>query len=314
MLKPKAVGSIVIIYALAAHLWGGIGFLGLIVSSEKPLYQVNPYMFLLSMLPGLYLLSYLAGGIGLILLCHWAGKVVFLAAIVELIAGVVTLVSSFAIRKTWDITIGSSIFLVLYGLAGLVVPGVIAYMALWLHRHPDAWQLSPPIKLKGTEAIHEQRISERKEHHGYIFWGIIVIGAILPWIVGITVKLYLDAHGKPTLPWSYFINFGSLIFLIPVSVWFAIPYIILAYVARNLLAKPFWGLESYVARLLFIGGGLVGGCIGTVMKFIEVFWEFDPLFFVIPLWVYYIPHMLIGLFVGFLVVRGVEKYFLHNSN
>ena len=143
---------------------------------------------------------------------------------------------------------------------------------------------------------------------GYIFWVIIAIGAILPWIVGIAVKLYLDTHGKPTLPWSYFIDFGTFIFLIPLSVWFAIPYIILAYVARNRLTKPFWGLESYGARLIFISGGLVGGCIGTVMIFINVFWEFNFLFFLIPIWIYYIPHMLGGLFVGFLVAKGVEKY------
>jgi hypothetical protein len=132
---------------------------------------------------------------------------------------------------------------------------------------------------------------------------------MLPWIVGVTVKLYLDAQGKPTIPWSYFVSGGGLILLIPVSIWWAFPFIALAFAGRSLLRKPFWGLELYSARILFMSGGLIGGCIGAVRSFTDIFWEFDPVYLIVPIWLFYIPHMLIGLLLGFVVATVFEKHF-----
>jgi hypothetical protein len=307
MLKPKVVGYIVAIYTLEVHMWDVTGFLLLLISNEKPLIQVNLEILLKEILYGVCLLSYLAGGVGLILFRHWAGWVVFLTTVVELTAstaGIVMRVSSFVINKQSDITIGSLVISGLPGVGDLVIPGIIAYMTLRLLRRPDVWK-SSSITPKSKEAIHEHRCLAEKRRYRYVFWGIIITGAILPWFVGIAVKLHLDALAKSTLPWSYFINLGSLIYLAPFSVWFAIPYIILADIALNLLAKPRWGLASCRARLLFIGGGLVGGCVGTVLTFIEVFSHFDVLLIQAPVWIYYSPHMIGGLIVGYAVAKAV---------
>jgi hypothetical protein len=148
----------------------------------------------------------------------------------------------------------------------------------------------------------------------FIFWEIIVIGTLLPWIVGIGVKLYLDAHGKPTIPWSYFLTIGSIIVLIPVSVWWGLSYIILASVATRLLSKPFWGLDSRMARLIFFLGGFLAGCAGLVVGFTDVFREFDPLFMIVPMWYVSFPHMIGGLLLGFILGRVVQKRTPPQSN
>jgi hypothetical protein len=132
-----------------------------------------------------------------------------------------------------------------------------------------------------------------------IFWIIVAIGMSLPWLVGIAVKLYLSMQGKPTFSLSYFLNIGSILLLIPVTIWWALPFIGLAYLSRNLLYKPIFGLQSYVARLVFILCGLLGGCIGEIIVFTGVFEEFDPMIFFIPVWRLYFPYMLGGLVVGF---------------
>lgn len=134
------------------------------------------------------------------------------------------------------------------------------------------------------------------------------MGLLLPWTVGIGVKLYLDAHSKPTLPWSYFLNVGSLLLFIPLSFWFAVPYLGLIYFARRILPGPWRGLQSARARVLVVVAGLLGGCIGTVFTFMKVFWEFDPLYFFIPLlWIYYVPPMVGGVLVGFWIAKILDK-------
>jgi hypothetical protein len=157
-------------------------------------------------------------------------------------------------------------------------------------------------------------MTEVNERTRQIFWVIIATGIMLPWIVGIAVKLYLSVLGRPTVPWSYFLNIGSLIFLIPVSIWWAFPYIGLAYLGRKLLSHSFLGLQSYAARVIFLLGGLLGGCVGTIIVFVGVFWEFDPLFVLVPFWIDYLPYMGAGLFVGFLIARTVQRSSLERSN
>jgi len=150
-------------------------------------------------------------------------------------------------------------------------------------------------------------MTEANERTNQIFWAIITTGIVLPWIVGISVKLYMSALGRPTVPWSYFLNIGTLIFLIPVSIWWSVPYIGLAYLARKLLPRPFLGLQSYAARALFLLAGFLGGCVGTVIVFIGVFSEFEPLVALAPMWIFYLPYMGFGLIVGFFVAKTVQK-------
>lgn len=163
-------------------------------------------------------------------------------------------------------------------------------------------------------------MEQTKERTRQIFWAIIAIGIASPWIVGITVKLYLSAQGQPTLPLTYFLHLESLLIIwIPASIWWAIPYIGLAFFAHKVLSHSFLGLKSYTARVIFVSCGFLGGCVGTVIVFVGVFWEFDPLFLFLPLlWIYYPLFLgallLLGLLFGFLIARSVQGRSLDQTN
>ena len=90
-----------------------------------------------------------------------------------------------------------------------------------------------------------------------VFWIIISVGLSLPWLTGIGVKLYLDAHGSPTMQWSSFLGFSSLVFEIFASIWWGVGYIVLAFLARRLLSTSPLGLELFklpiVVILLVVG-------------------------------------------------------------
>ncbi|NNE07917.1 MAG: hypothetical protein HKN20_05075 [Gemmatimonadetes bacterium] len=139
-------------------------------------------------------------------------------------------------------------------------------------------------------------------------WKIIAAGMTAPWIVGATVKLYLQSLNRPTLPWSYFLNGQTLLFMIPMSVWFSIPFFVLAVLhGRVIAARPFMKIESYRGRFWLTMCVCAGGVIGVCHSFVSVFWVFDPLYILLPLWAAYLPDMLIGFVVGVAVGRRVDR-------
>jgi hypothetical protein len=131
----------------------------------------------------------------------------------------------------------------------------------------------------------------------WIFWFIVATGMILPWAVGIGVKIYLDAQGLPTWPWRYFLDPARFILELTLTLVFASPFIALAFFARYLLSVQLWGTR-YWERLLVILCGLLGGAIGTVRTFLFVFVQFNPMILFGPLPLLYIDDMLRGLLVG----------------
>ena len=112
-----------------------------------------------------------------------------------------------------------------------------------------------------------------------IFWCITAFGLALPWIIGIGVKLYLEIQGKPTWPWSFFFQPHILIMSLICTVWFATPYIGLAFLARFILPRQSFFRTGYLERLIIILGGFVCGSVAAVKIFLSVFWEFDPIIF-----------------------------------
>jgi len=114
---------------------------------------------------------------------------------------------------------------------------------------------------------------------------IIGIGALLPWATGAGVKLYLQAIGRPTLPWSYFLAPESLLSELPLTAWLATPYLALALLARSVLRGdhvPFTGGLGQRERRALVLTSLLAGAACTVGTFIVIFWEFDPLYFFTP--------------------------------
>jgi hypothetical protein len=112
------------------------------------------------------------------------------------------------------------------------------------------------------------------------------VGALLPWATGAGVKLYLQAHGKPTLPWSAFVAPTDLLLEIPLTLWFASPYLVLAFVARAVFRDkrvPFLTTTSSGERRALVLLSLGLGSVCTIVTFKGIFWAFDPLYFVTPI-------------------------------
>jgi hypothetical protein len=137
----------------------------------------------------------------------------------------------------------------------------------------------------------------------WIFWSIVAAGMALPWAVGAGVKLYLDAQGLPTWSWWFFLNPARFVLEITLTLFFASPFIALAFLARYLLSVPLWGTR-YWERLAVIVCALVGGVIGTVRTFLWVFVQFNPMNLIAPLPLLYLDDMLRGLVVG-CVIAGL---------
>jgi hypothetical protein len=138
----------------------------------------------------------------------------------------------------------------------------------------------------------------------------IVTGLVLPWMVGLWVKIYLASHGRPTVPLQYFMSPGSLLIEAVLSAVFAIPFFVLARIGRLMIQGRFrvgTNVEetTFVLLLTYIAG--VGGMIKV---FIEVFWVFDPLSlifgFVLPF--HYAGYMIIGFLAGLLLVYVLRPF------
>ena len=134
-------------------------------------------------------------------------------------------------------------------------------------------------------------------------WLIAGAGAVVPWLSGAAVKVFLDMMGQPTWPWSAFLNPWQLLFLLPITVWISLPFFVLAYAAYRLLPRDFAGLTTRRSRQLFFVGGLVLGVIGAAVVFVDMFWLFSFEELLLPVWAGYLPYMLAGLGIGYLAGR-----------
>lgn len=127
-------------------------------------------------------------------------------------------------------------------------------------------------------------------------------GLLLPWGIAVGVKLYLQALGRPTWPWSdnsvYAIYFGQF-----ASVIAAAPLIILAILYRQWTVGNLGSARATPLQRRLVVLFAFAGCVaGMVRVFIDMFWEFDPLvLWFIPRVAMYLPWMAGGLVVGALL-------------
>ncbi len=138
-------------------------------------------------------------------------------------------------------------------------------------------------------------------------WKIIATGLFTPWLIGSLIKIYLDSLHKITYPWSYFLKPQGLAVFIPASIWWGIPFIVLAFLSRLLIKKDFLGIQSERGKFYLLMGALVGSFIGASRIFLSVFWLFDAIVIFVPIWIFYIPDLLIGLFIGWLIGRRIDS-------
>ena len=70
---------------------------------------------------------------------------------------------------------------------------------------------------------------------------------------------------------------------IPISVWWSIPFIVLAFVARFTLNKPGLNQSERDSRLIVILVAHVFGLLGMVVVFLEVFIAWDVGWWLLPI-------------------------------
>ena len=145
-----------------------------------------------------------------------------------------------------------------------------------------------------------ERIPNRAD--SVIVWTTAGAGLLLPWATAAGVKVYLYELGKPTWPWSTFAVYAPLGLLL--SVVYAAPFYGLALVARSwALGRIRWlASASPLQRRLVVLLTLLGGAVGMVRVFVDVFWVFDPLvlYYLQLVVLSYLPWMGGGLVVGIL--------------
>jgi hypothetical protein len=304
--KPKVLGWVCVFYALLVHAWHAIGplisLVVLVTSPEDARFSLS--WFALRLLPLVYFLFYLLGGIGLIMLRQRAALFVLLAAVAELIHDI----ALYNLSDRLASVAGLSAVDALRGLSTFIVPVAIALFSWWLWHRREALFVAASGTQTLEEAEQEPAAPSGKRYFRYMLLALLVFGIVIPVSSGVFVKLFLDSLGEPTIPWSYFANVATLILLIPLSAWWSLPYLMLVYAARNIRTKPLWGLKTYTARLVFIASGFVGGGLGTIGIFVNIFVEYDPLILFVPIWLYFMPFIVAGLLIGYAIAKGLEVY------
>lgn len=291
MNNPRTLGGIVVGYGIIR--WSTAGGILPYAWHTNPIVLVGLSFLLFG--------AYLTGGIALIRFKAWGAQFVFYTALLD------GFLNTAAFAFLSDLSMDFHFLLVGTFLATVVPPGLIAALAWRLRRNSENWESRSKSKVTETRTPPPANRSEAAALGKRVFWGIIAVGALIPWIVGAGVKLYLDSQGRPTHPWSTFLNASTILWIIPLSAWLSLSYIVFAFAAQRLINKPYWGMKSLRSQSLFIAGGLTGAVIGSIWVFIHVFWEFNVFVLLMPLWAFNIPALLLGAALGFALGRMIES-------
>lgn len=184
----------------------------------------------------------------------------------------------------------------------LAIAVVPAYLRWTLRRMPD-----PEARTTG-EGRRAASARARSPSRPARRWGLAGLfaatGILLPWLVGIGVKLYLDHQGRPTLPVSDFLALEVVpILLVQTLVLWAFPFLILA----SALVVP-WSVASAAdpsgrPSTLPVWLAYALGFLADVVLFTGIFWEFDAIMLIVPLGLSLVPPMAVGYFLGWWIVR-----------
>jgi len=130
-------------------------------------------------------------------------------------------------------------------------------------------------------------------------WFFGVSGVLLPWLIGLGVKFYLQSQGRPTLPIKGFIDPASVIVLLSLTmVMWSSPFLILAVLVA--LRYSFGGSRRYSFRYrpalvwwTYSAGALLAGVV-----FVPIFWQFDSMLLLVPVGMLIAPPMALVFWVG----------------
>lgn len=254
MFSPRLFGSFILLYVSLFKFWEFLGFVGGATLGGRISGTIG---YALLILLGFVLLSYIVGGLGLIMRRTWSATVVFYAAIVEaaiILFGATAIL--YAVLEGTQVSLGNlTVLSVLPILMYLVIPGGIAYVARSLQKKPELWQ--PSQQKSAGELETGYAIQVEPQQPAWLrktFWVITVTGLVLPAIMGMIVTTLLLSQGKQAEVSGY-----DLFFFIFGTVLFALPYIVLSFIARSILMKAVAdGGYQPVKRLFVIAGIFLG--------------------------------------------------------
>ena len=209
---------------------------------------------------------------------------------------------------------GGSSSVLLVSLATLVQAGSILAVPLALRRRLQRLRRSPLQTDPTPDPANRARVdsepaavptaatvpSVTSEQLSTANWA----ATLVPWVVGLGVKVYLQSQGRPTLPIADFVNPTALPILLiaTLSMW-SFPFLLLALVARYRILGRTHPQRSLTQRLWLVRMTYAGGMIGAVVLFVGVFWQFDTIYVIVPLGLYIIPPMALGYGAGVVMIR-----------
>jgi hypothetical protein len=137
---------------------------------------------------------------------------------------------------------------------------------------------------------------------------IAASGLVLPWVVGLAVKAWLDAVGEPTYPISGFLEPVAVVVLLAATVaqW-SWPFLLLAFWVGSRHFPRLAPHHPFRTRLRLARVTHLAGLAGGVVVFIPVFRSWDTMYIFVPLGVFLLAPMLAGYGVGLLVLRRRES-------
>jgi len=130
-------------------------------------------------------------------------------------------------------------------------------------------------------------------------WFFGVSGVLLPWLIGLGVKFYLQSQGKPTLPIAGFIDPASVIVLLSLTiVMWSSPFLVLALLMALRFSFGSSGRYSFRYRLPLVWWTYGTGALIAVVVFVPIFWQFDSMLLLVPVGMLIAPPMALVFWVG----------------
>jgi len=183
----------------------------------------------------------------------------------------------------------------------VAVLGAVVYLvARFLKRHPP-----PAGAVKAAQppcAAPRDPAERRTARRAAVVIG--VTGFCLPWVVGLAVKLWLDAHGEPTYPLSSFLAPTALVILVAATVgqW-SWPFLVLAWWVASRHFPRFAPGWTFSDRLLLARAAHGAGLAAGLAVFVPVFREWDVMYIFVPLGFFLLLPMAAGYGVGLVALR-----------
>jgi len=127
-----------------------------------------------------------------------------------------------------------------------------------------------------------KEVSLRAARFVALFIGLT--GILLPWVVGLGVKLYLQFRGRPTLPIEGFIDPASIVVLLILTmVMWSSPFLVLALLVAFRFSFGPSGVYSFRCRRRLIWWPYFAGAAAAICVFVPVFWQFDSMLLLLPI-------------------------------